>query len=127
MKKAKMIWIFGLAFLLSTGSVLAENNDNDLQVIKKAVKKNGRRIEAGEAKWLKVLVTDVKSTKDKVRITLPLSLLELFIRHDSPGCHFNREDYDLDLKEIFAELKELGPMVMIEILEDDEIVKVWLE
>ena len=127
MKQTKKAWVLGLALLLSAGILLAGGNHNDLQAIKKAVKKDGKRIESGEAKWLKVLVTDERSGEDKVRITLPLSLLELLIRHDSPDCRIDREAYDLDLREIFAELKELGPMVMIEVMEDDEVVKIWLE
>lgn len=127
MKYARISWILGLVLFLSVGSILAGNNHNDLQAIKKAVKKSGPRLEAGEAKWFKVLITDTQNGKDKVRITLPLSLLELFIRHDSPHSRIDRENYELDFKEIFAELKELGPMVMIEVLEDDELIKIWLE
>lgn len=127
MTYARKSWILGLVLFLSVGTVWAGNNRHDLQAIKKAVKKSGTRMEAGEAKWFKVLITDVQNGKDKVRITLPLSLLELFIRHGSPHCRIDREHYEIDFKEMFAELKELGPMVMIEILEDDELIKIWLE
>ncbi len=127
MKRTKKAWVLGLALLLSAGFLLAEGNHNDLQAIKKAVKKDEKRIESGEAKWLKVLVTDERSGEDKVRITLPLSLLELLIRHDSPDCRIGRDVYDLDLREILAELKKLGPMVVIEVMENDETVKIWLE
>lgn len=127
MKQPKKAWALGLALLLSAGILLADGNHNDLQAIKKAVKKNERNIESGEAKWLKVLVTDERSGKDKVRITLPLSLMELLIRHGSSDCRIDREKFDLDFKEIIAELKELGPMAMIEVMENDEVVKIWLE
>ena len=39
----------------------------------------------------------------------------------------DRDDCEIDLKELFKELKKLGPTVFIEVVEDDETVKVWFE
>jgi hypothetical protein len=46
---------------------------------------------------------------------------------DNKNLRIDRDDYDIDLKELFAELKKVGPMALIEVYEDDEIVKIWLE
>ena len=128
MKKAAIIVliVFVFAFLL-VNLATAKNND-DLQAIKKAVKKNPEYEAGKEVKWFKVLVTDNRTKKDKVKITLPISLIEYFIKcaHDK-HLKVNRDECEIDLKELFKELKKLGPTVFIEVVEDNETVKVWFE
>jgi hypothetical protein len=83
---------------------------------------------AKDAKWFKVLVVDVKTRKDKVKITLPISVVEAFVRNaDSTRVRMRRHHCDIDFREVLAELKKAGPSTVIEIEEDDAIVKVWLE
>jgi len=130
-QKMKRITIFVLALILtgffSAGLVFADSDD-DLQAVKKAVKDNPQYDPGKEAKWFKVLVTDAQTKKDKVKITLPISLVELFMKcADNKNLRIDRDEYDIDLKELFAELKKVGPMALIEVYEDDEIVKIWLE
>ena len=127
----KKITIFVLAMILAgfvtTEAAFAERYD-DFQAIKKAVKENPQYDPVKEAKWLKVLVTDTQTQKDKVKITLPIALVELFMKcADDKNLKIDRDQYDIDLKELFAELKKLGPMALIEVYEDDELVKIWLE
>lgn len=103
-------------------------HDDDIQAIKKAVKENPRYKSGSEAKWFKVLITDTKTKKDKVKITLPVTLIELVIKcTDDKHLRVNRDDYNIDLKELFVELKKLGPTALIEVYEDEELVKIWLE
>jgi hypothetical protein len=100
----------------------------DFQAIKKAVKENPQAVPGQPAKWFKLLVTDARTGKEKVKMTLPLSVMdilancvdlkELETRHS--GCH-------IDLGELFKELKAAGPMMSIEVQADDAIVKLWLE
>jgi hypothetical protein len=107
--------------------VKAEKKD-DLQAIKKAVKENPAYEAGKDVKWFKVLVTDAKTNKDKVRITLPIAIVEAFLRcADNKHIRMNRKDCDIDIGALFAELKKVGPMSLIEVMDEDEIVKVWLE
>jgi hypothetical protein len=127
----KRVTVFVLAFVLmgfiSLGVAFADSDD-DFQAVKKAVKDNPQYDPEKEAKWFKVLVTDTRTNKDKVKITLPISLVELFMKcADNKNLRIDRDEYDIDLKELFAELKKVGPMALIEVYEDDEIVKIWLE
>ena len=127
MKKAAIV---GLAvFVLGLAPVYALTEDNpDLQAVRKAVKENPHFKQGGEAKWFKVLVTDIDTGKDKVKITMPLSLVEIFMRAaGDKNLRVDLDDGDLDLKQVFRELKKLGPMALIEICEDDELIKIWLE
>jgi hypothetical protein len=125
----KKITIFILlAFVLTLAPVhLLTAEDSDLQAIKKAVKENPN-FEAGqEVKWFKVLITDTKTNKAKVKITLPVSLIELILKAENDHFNIDRDEYDVDIREIFAELKKAGPMALIEIQEDGELIKVWFE
>lgn len=128
MKKIVILLVVAFAISLLPAQKAFAEDKKVFQDIKKAVKENPNYQDGSEAKWFKVLITDEETKKDKVKITLPLSLVELFIRaaHDK-HMQIHREDYDLDLKEIFQELKKLGPMALIEVYEDGEIIKIWLE
>lgn len=128
MKKVAILVLITIVIsFLVVGILLTESKD-DIQTIKKAVKKNPAYKAGNEVKWFKVLVTDNRTKKDKVRITLPVSLIEFFIKcTDDKHLRINRDECDIDLKELFAELKKLGPMVLIEVHEDEETVKVWFE
>jgi hypothetical protein len=101
---------------------------NDFQAIQKAVKQNPAYEEGKEVKWFKVLITDTKTGKDKVRVTLPLALVEALVKcADDKHMKFNDEKCDVDLKMLFAELKKVGPMALIEIMDEGALIKVWLE
>jgi hypothetical protein len=128
MKKVAIIVLIVFVFTFLLVNLATAKNEDDLQAIKKAVKKNPEYEAGKEVKWFKVLVTDNRTKKDKVKITVPISLIELFIKcaHDK-HLKINRDECDIDLKELFKELKKLGPTVFIEVVEDDETVKVWFE
>lgn len=128
MKKKIVILVSLVVFSFSLMSPLSAESRDDIQAIKKAVKENPNYQAGQEVKWFKVLVHDTKTKRDKVKVTLPISLVEIFIKysHDK-DLKINCDEYKVDLKELFAELKKLGPLALVEIYEDDEIVKVWLE
>jgi len=101
---------------------------SEFQTIKKAVKDNPDLEPGREAKWFKVLVTDAKTGKDKVRLTLPLAVIDIISRCiEANAPRLRRPGCDIDLAALFNELKAAGPMMFIELQKDDEIVKVWLE
>ncbi|MEA3420282.1 MAG: hypothetical protein U9Q97_01235 [Acidobacteriota bacterium] len=128
MKKitASVLAVMVLSFV--SMSFLSAEDTSTIQAIKKAVKENPRYNAGSEVKWFKVLITDTRTKKDKVKITLPILLIELIAKHSNEkNLKVNRDEYDIDLKELLAELKKLGPMALVEICEDDELVKVWLE
>jgi len=126
-KVASLVLIVFVLGVFLPNLLLADSKD-DIQAIKKAVKKNPEYKAGEEVKWFKVLVTDNKTKKDKVKITLPICLVEAFLECvDEEDLKIDRDECDIDLKELFKELKKLGPTVLIEVIEEDETVKVWLE
>jgi len=126
-KVASLVLIVFVLGVFLPNLLLADSKD-DIQTIKKAVKKNPGYKAGEEVKWFKLLVTDNKTKKDKVKITLPISLIETLLKCvDEDDLDIDGDECEIDLKELFAELKRLGPTVLIEIIEDDETVKVWFE
>ncbi len=128
MKKAASLVLIVFVLGVFLPNLLLADSKDDIQTIKKAVKKNPEYKAGEEVKWFKVLVTDNKTKKDKVKITLPISLIETLLKCvDEDDLKINKDKCDIDLKELFAELKRLGPTVLIEIIEDGETVKIWFE
>ena len=128
MKKVTALILGVLILNIIAIGILHAERDDDIQAIKKAVKENPQYKRGTEAKWFKVLVTDIRTKKNKVKITLPVSLIELIMKcTDDNHLRVNRDEYNINLKELFVELKKLGPTALIEVYEDEEVVKIWLE
>jgi hypothetical protein len=128
MKRFTVLILAAVLLVGFVGSLAATEKKLDFQAMKKAVKENPSYESGKDVKWFKVLVTDTKTSKDKVRITLPISLVEAFVKcADNKHVRLNRQDCDIDVGALFAELKKLGPMALIEVYEEHETVKVWLE
>ncbi len=128
MKKAAILFLIVFALIVVLINFLLAGGTDDYQVIKKAVKENPNYKPGKEAKWFKVLVTDSETNKVRVKVTLPISVIEIFLEcAGDKHLKIDHDDCEIDLKEVFKELKELGPMALIEVQEDDEIVKIWLE
>ena len=129
MKKVTILILILFVFAVFLPSLLLADVNDDIQTVKKAVKKNPDYTPGQEVQWFKVLITDNDTGKAKVKITLPISVVEAILKcsHDK---HFDiGEDCDIDLKELFADLKKHGPMVFIEVYDEDEdiTIKVWVE
>jgi len=77
-------------------------------------------------KWFKVLITDNKSGTDIVKVTLPISMAKLFGRCGKDK-HLHMEKADIDIAAALKDLREMSPMTLVEIVDDDAKVKIWLE
>ena len=128
MKKITLIVLMIFVLGIGVSNLASTTGEKDIQAIKKAVKENPNYKKGEEAKWLKVLITEDETNKTKVKVTLPLVLVEMFIKAaEDKDLRINREECDIDLKELFVELKKHGPMALIEVHEDGETIKIWLE
>lgn len=126
MKKTTLAVLAVLAF--AAGPVLASGHGHDFQAIQKAVKQNPSYEKGKAVTSFKVLITDARSGKEEVRITLPVSLVEALINcTDGRHMSFHDEGCDVDLKALWGDLKKAGPSALIEIRDEDALIKVWLE
>jgi hypothetical protein len=98
---------------------------DDYKIVKNAVHNPARD---GAAQWFKIVVTGKKDKADNVKITLPVSLVEIMM-NATPDKEFRvNGDCHVDLKRVWKDLKTAGPMTLVEIATDDgETVKIWLE
>lgn len=95
--------------------------DKDLQVIRKAVRENPNFQSGKQVTWFKVVVYDVQKKKDKVKITLPIGLVEWTIQFvEDEEVEINCSRKRLNIKELWQELKKLGAKSLIEIYSDDD-------
>ncbi len=130
MKKSALLTLIAVlaVSLAAAGRPSAEDEDKDIQVVRKAVKESPASASGREAKWFKVLVVDTRTNRERVKITLPISVVEMLIRcSNDHHLRLHDEDCEIDLKALLSELKKAGPLAIIEVCEDDELVKVWLE
>lgn len=132
MKKTTIV-ILALFAIIALAAPAVAANRNDFKVIQSAVKKspNPEYVEGREVRWFKVLITDSKSSEAKVKLTLPVALIELILSCDDVRhVKINDDKYgrcEVDLKALWTELKKAGPMSIIEIEDEGAVVKVWLE
>jgi len=128
MKKTAVVILAAAAFALLAAPVVRAERNDDFKAIQKAVKQNPAYEEGKEVKWFNVLITDTKSGQEKVKVTLPLSVVELLASCcDDKDMKFHGGKCDVDLKTLFAEMKKLGPMSLVEIVDEGALIKVWLE
>jgi hypothetical protein len=121
MKKSKwfVVVIVLVAFMAAMAAPVEAGAEKDYKVIKKAKKSKG------DLNYFKILVTDNKTKKIKVKLTLPISLLDFVADHTDGDVKF--DDCSIDVKKFLKQLKKDGETSLIEVYEDDETVKIWVE
>lgn len=127
MYKKMNLFVFVIIIVLCfSGSLWGE--DDDLQAIKKAVKENPKYSSQSEIKWIRLTVIDLKTNKEKVKIKFPIVIFEIIMEAaEGKNMNIDCENFDVDIRALFNELKKLGPMSLIEISSEDELFKIWLE
>jgi len=120
-----LVAVLGIAL---AAPAFAGPQHDDLQTIRKAVRENPDARPGKELRFLKVLVLDEKTGREKVKVTLPLALVDLVLRcAGHTRIDLGRGECDVDLAALFEDLKKAGPTSIVEVADHGEIVKVWLE
>jgi hypothetical protein len=115
-----------IVFVFAT-SLFAASAD-DYKVIKNAVKiQEASRAGQKSPQWFKILVTGKSGDQEKVKITIPISLVELMLKA-CPEKKFHVDDgCQIDIQKVWNELKAAGPLALVEVEDRDETVKIWFE
>jgi hypothetical protein len=128
MKKG-IVGLFVVSFVLVLASGLFASSADDYKVIQNAVH-NPAAAKAGQkgVQWFKIVVTSKDGKGDNVKITLPISLVEIMM-NACPDKEFRVDgDCHIDLRRVWKDLIAAGPMTLVEVEEEDgETVKIWLE
>lgn len=116
-----------LAFMASLAApVLAAGNEGDLKVIKRAVRGNSACEPGRTAKWFKVLVFNNRSGTETLKLTLPISLAKILANCEKDK-HMHMDRVDVDFAAALKDLEELAPMTLLEIIDEETIIRIWLE
>jgi hypothetical protein len=119
-----LVMLVGLA--LAAGLYAGRNDD--YKVIKNAV--HGSAEDGGgrrQARWLKIEVTGRNGAGERVKLTLPVSLMEIMIRA-CPEKKFSIDrGCEIDILRVWNDLKAAGPLALVEVEDGEETVKIWLE
>jgi hypothetical protein len=128
MKKLALVILAAMCLGVLAAPVPAAAKDNDFKVIQKAVKRNPAYERGRKARYLKILIVDLRHREERVSVTLPLSLVELILgRTDSRHFKVDGGDCEIDLKALYKDLKKNGPARLIELRGEDGLIKIWLE
>jgi hypothetical protein len=113
-----------VTFMAATLPVLG--SAEEYKVIKRAVKDKKTTETTEEVTWFRLEVTDKADNKTKVKIKIPLSLVEMVADCEKEAIDL-KDKCKISLKTILKELKKNGPMTLIEAECDKELVKIWFE
>lgn len=122
MKKLILVIVIIFTLVVGTSLVFADSAE-DYKVIKKASK---NKQDSDDLTWFRVEVVEKTGKKGKVKIKLPISLVESLADCSDGAINLDKK-CKFDLKKVLADLKKYGPMTLIEIESDDADVKVWFE
>lgn len=97
----------------------------EYKVIKRAVNDKKTAETTNEVTWFKLEVTDKADNKTKVKIRIPLSLVEMIADCEKEAIDL-KDKCKISLKTILKELKKNGPMTLLEAEGEKELVKFGL-
>ena len=126
--KKTLVWLAVLLMGLVVAAGLFAEAADDYKVIKNAVKSPESSVAGRKnVQWFKILITGKDGSDEKVKITLPVSLVELMI-NACPEKKFNVDHgCQIDIQRVWNDLKAAGPLALVEVEDHGETVKIWLE
>jgi len=127
MKKTVVcLFVLLMGFVLAVG--LFASAADDYKVIKNAVK-SPETSRAGQksVQWFKIVVSGKEGDHEKVKISLPVSLMEIMINTCADKKFNVDRGCQIDIQRVWNDLKAAGPLALVEMEDHGETVKIWLE
>ncbi len=79
---------------------------------------------AGEGRWLRLRVSDTRSGKTRVNLTIPIGLVNMGL---AVGARFVPDVAELDVEEIRNALRSGLNGKILEVRDEDELVEIYVE
>ena len=102
--------------LVEEGKITAEEGVRLLAALSKSGRKRGG-VSESESRWLRVRVTDLRSGKPAVNVTLPLSLVNVGLR---VGARFVPDVEGIDLTNVADALQQGVSGKIMDVVDEDE-------
>lgn len=112
--------------MIEDGTITADEGAKLLAALEEGATKNEQIAPGGQARWMRVRVTDLRTGRAKVNVNLPMGLVSLGVKM---GARFAPEMNDIDLDEVIRAIKDgaQGKIVEVEDEEDNERVQIYIE
>jgi hypothetical protein len=112
--------------MIEDGTITADEGAKLLAALEEGATKSEQIKSGGQARWMRVRVTDLNTGRAKVNVNLPMGLVSVGMK---VGARFAPEIEDIDLDEIFQAIKDgaQGQIVEVEDEEDNERVQIYIE
>ena len=112
--------------MIEDGTITADQGANLIAALEEGAAKSEQITPGGQARWMRVRVTDLNTGRAKVNINLPIGLVSAGMK---VGARFAPVMQDIDLDEIVRAIKEgaQGQIVEVEDEEDNERVQIYIE
>lgn len=116
--------------LIEEGKISADEGARLLAALEKSDKqarRRGRKADANtveEGRWLRLRVSDTKSGKTRVNMTIPLGLVNMGL---AVGARFVPDVAELDVEEVRNALRSGLQGKILEVHDEDELVEIFVE
>jgi hypothetical protein len=117
--------------MVEQGKISAEDGSRLLDALSVADRRRSQAAStagaaAGSARWLRVRVTDARTGRNKVNVTIPMGLVDVGLKM---GARFAPEMEGFDLTQLAEMVKSgaTGKLVEVQDREDGELVEIFVE
>ncbi len=112
--------------MIEDGTITADEGAKLLAALEEGATRSEQNTPGGQARWMRVRVTDLRTGRAKVNVNLPMGLVSLGVKM---GARFAPEMNDIDLDEVIRAIKDgaQGKIVEVEDEEDNERVQIYIE
>lgn len=124
-QKLFLVTVLVAAFVLAAAMPVIGDSAEDYKVIKKAVK---GKSSGGEISWFRLEVKDKKKNEVTVKLKVPFALVDLLSDSiDDDICIGNDKKKKINFKKLIKELKKSGPTTLLEVTDEEVLVRIWFE
>ncbi len=112
--------------MIENGTITADEGARLLSALEEGAARGEQSTPSGQARWMRIRVTDLKTGRAKVNVNLPMGLVNFGMKM---GARFAPEIEDVNLEEVIKAIKEgaQGKIIEVEDEEDNERVQIYIE
>jgi hypothetical protein len=112
--------------MIEDGTITADEGAKLLVALEEGATRNVQTTPGGQARWMRIRVTDLNTGRTKVNVNLPMGLVNLGVKM---GARFAPEMEEIDLEEVIQAIQDgaQGKIVEVEDEEDNERVQIYIE